>query len=74
MSVFLTNGDGGDVFVLLCCQISDQAAGVVARHRAHQHWDAGLHLHGEHRDTSKMFTVEETAWRAQRHHKSFTEV
>ena len=40
----LTNGDGGDVFVLLSSQISHQAAGVVPGHRAHQHRGSRFHL------------------------------
>lgn len=41
---FLTNRDGGDLFVLLSSQISHQAAGIITWHRTHQHWSAGLHL------------------------------
>lgn len=41
---FRTNRDGGDLPVLLSSKVSDQAAGIITRHRTHQHWSAGLHL------------------------------
>lgn len=41
---FHTNRDGGDLPVLLSSKISDQAAGIITWHRAHQHWSAGLYL------------------------------
>lgn len=44
---FLTNRDGGDLLVFLSGKISDEAAGVVSRHRTHEHWSAGLDLQGK---------------------------
>lgn len=44
---FLTNRDRGDLLVLLSGKISDEAAGVVSRHRTHEHWSAGLDLQGK---------------------------
>lgn len=42
----LTDGNRGDLFVLLGCQIPHESTGIVAGYRAHQHWGTGLYLEG----------------------------
>ncbi len=52
---FLTNRDGGYLFVLLSSQISDQAAGIITWYRTHQHRSARLHLQTRNRNISNRF-------------------
>lgn len=44
LGALLTDGDGGDLRVLLSCQVFHVPAGVIPRHRAHEDRSVGLHL------------------------------